>query len=53
MEGCRFNTSKMLIEDSLPGEVTVKSPIITFIPQAKKQNKTNHYIMPIYKTSLR
>ncbi len=53
MEGCRFNTQKMVIEDSLPGEVNVKSPIITFVPQEKKAQKGNIYIMPIYKTSLR
>lgn len=43
----------MVIEDSLPGEVNVKSPIITFLPYIKKPLKANLYVMPIYKTSLR
>jgi hypothetical protein len=43
----------MIIEDSNPGEVNVRSPIITFVPNVKKNSNLNLYIMPIYKTSLR
>ena len=53
MDGCRWNDDAMLIEDSLPGEMTAVLPMMHMEPQMDLEIDSSNYAAPLYKTSTR
>lgn len=53
MDGCRWNDDTMLLEDSLPGEMTAVLPMLHMEPQMDLEVDKTAYAAPLYKTSTR
>lgn len=53
IEGCRWDMESMQLEESHPGEMYTRAPIILFAPQDNHQAEPDDYVMPVYKTSVR
>ncbi|CAG9317056.1 unnamed protein product [Blepharisma stoltei] len=52
-EGCRWDMEYMELQDSRPGEMFTKVPIILFVPVNNKSVETDDCPVPVYKTSAR
>jgi dynein heavy chain len=53
MEGTRWDSNSMQLEDSVPGEMFSVAPIILFTPSENYTPDSDEYSMPVYKTSVR
>ena len=51
MEGCRWDTEALQLEDSRPGEMHSEAPPIIFSPSDTNSPEAEDYLMPVYKTS--
>lgn len=53
MDGARWDRDGLVIEDSNPGEIYSRWPVVHFNPTKDYKTPPGHYSAPIYKTSTR
>ena len=53
MDGFRWDNEKMVVEDSLPGQMFGTLPMIHMVPKMDFEATPDKYRAPLYKTSLR
>lgn len=53
MEGCKWDTDSMQLEEANPGEMYFNAPVIGFNPTENPTPDAEDYAMPVYKTSVR
>ena len=50
IEGCKFDFSRLKLQDSEPGIMFTKAPVILFMPTEEYVLDPGEYRMPLYKT---
>eukprot|EP00995_Heteronema_vittatum_P007883 NODE_3042_length_712_cov_11.019608_g2149_i0.p1 GENE.NODE_3042_length_712_cov_11.019608_g2149_i0~~NODE_3042_length_712_cov_11.019608_g2149_i0.p1 ORF type:complete len:222 (+),score=87.03 NODE_3042_length_712_cov_11.019608_g2149_i0:55-666(+) len=53
LDSCRWNAEAHCIEDSLMRQTYATIPVVHFLPEVNHVTPPNHYVCPLYKTTVR